>query len=325
MRIAVSSPVARSSLESGIGRLGVELVWADDDELPALSAEVDGIVMLGSSYGPRMAEALGAQGNRCTWLQLLSTGYEQLLLYGVPPGIEVSNAGAAWSPIVAEHAMALLMAWVRRVPQLVASQAQGRWDESVRAGMGMLFGGRMTIVGMGRIGAELSTRARAFGMTVVGVTRSGKPHPAADEMFPVARLHEALAGADVVIVVVPLSDATRQLIDAAALAACSRSAVIVNIARGPVVDQAALVRALSLGAIAGAVLDVTDPEPLPADHPLWRMPNVIVSPHIGGAAPARYNERIADLVIANVGARLRGEPVSDRLDALGPAIADAAR
>jgi len=315
MRLAVCSPVARERFAQELSALpGVSWRWAQPDELPAAAAQCDAMVLSGTLYGPELAQALRRAGNPCRWLQLLSAGYELLLAHGVPAGVQVCNAGSVWSPIVAEHTMALLLALQRRLPRVLAAQAEGRWDENIRADMGSLIGSRLVVVGMGSIGTELARRARAFGMTVVGVSRRGRPHPDADVVLPAQRLHEALAMADAVVVAVPLSSATTGLIDAAALAACPRHAVLLNVGRGAVVDSAALLAALRGGALAGAALDVTDPEPLPADHPLWSRPEVIISPHIGGAAPERYYERLVAHVVANLRARLQGQPTSDSID-----------
>jgi phosphoglycerate dehydrogenase-like enzyme len=315
VRILVSSPVSRESLDQRLRQIGgVEPAWVQASELPAVAADADAIVLSGLDYTSELAQALRAPASRCRWLQLLSAGYERLLEHGVPAGVQVSNAGSVWSAIVAEHTMALLLAHARRLPRVLAAQGRSEWDNTIRRDTGMLLGGRLVIVGMGSIGGEVARRARAFGMSVVGVSRSGRVHPDADQSLPISRLHEALRQADVVVVAVPLSPETTGLIDAGALAACPPHAVIANVARGPVIDQAALVQALETGAIGGAVLDVTDPEPLPADSPLWRLPNVIVSPHIGGAAPERYYERLVEHVVTNTGAWARGEPLRDRIE-----------
>jgi phosphoglycerate dehydrogenase-like enzyme len=167
---------------------------------------------------------------------------------------------------------------------------------------------------MGSIGGELARRARAFGMHVTGVSRSGRAHPDADQVLPVSCLHEALSQADFVVCAVPGSPTNTGLIGASELAACSRQTVIVNLGRGNVIDTPALLHALQTGTIAGAALDVTDPEPLPYGHPLWQMPNVIISPHLGGAAPERYYDRLAHHVVHNLQARLAGQPLKDRIE-----------
>lgn len=314
MRLVISSPVSRDSFDRQLRGLGgVDLTWAEPAELPALSRSADAIVMAGLFYDDELARALDRPDNPCRWLQLITAGYEQLVTLGVPDRITVSTAGSVWSPVVAEQAMLLTLALARRMTRVIAAQGRREWDNTIRKDMEMLGGGRLTIVGMGSIGSEVAKRAKAFGMRITGVNRSGRPHPAADRTLPARQLREALSDADVVVVAAPQATDTIGLIGAAELAACPRHAVIINVGRGAVIDSAALLRALNDGIIAGAGLDVTDPEPLPPDSPFWAMPNVIVSPHIGGAAPERYYERLVDHVLANTRAWMAGEPISDRV------------
>lgn len=314
MRLVISSPVSRDSFErrlSGLG--GIELTWAEPVELPALSRSADAIVMAGLFYSDELARALDELGNPCRWLQLITAGYEQLVTFGVPKRVTVSTAGSVWSPVVAEQAMLLMLTLARRLPKVIAAQGRREWDNTIRRDMNMLGGGRLTVVGTGSIGIELAKRAKAFDMRVTGVNRSGRPHPAVDRTFPVQRLREALSDADFIVVATPLASDTVGLIGAAELAACRSGAVIINVGRGPVIDSHALLRALNDGNIAGAGLDVTDPEPLPPDSPFWMMPNVIISPHISGAAPERYYERLVDHVLANTRAWIAGQPISDQV------------
>lgn len=318
LRLAVCTPVARTAFERDLQRLeGVQVQWTEAADLPRAASHCDALVLPGPVYTPELAAALARDDSPCRWLQLLSAGYETLVAHGVPARVQVTNAGSVWSPLVAEHAMGLLLAVARRLPAVLAAQAQGRWqgwDGAIRQDMETLFERHLVIVGMGSIGGELARRARAFGMRITGVSRSGRPHPQADAVLPVARLHEALARADYVVVAVPGSAGTDRLIGAAELAACPPHAVVVNVGRGSVVDTDALVQALGRGSIAAAALDVTEPEPLPEGHPLWQLPNVILSPHLAGAAPERYNERLAGHVAANVRARVAGQPLVDRVN-----------
>ena len=315
MDLVVCSPVAREGLDRRLRELpGLTLRWAEVAELPGLAAHADAMVLSGTVYGADLAGALNRRDNRCRWLQLLSAGYELLQTHGVAADVAVSSAGSVWSPIVAEHAIALLLALARRLPKVLAAQGRAQWDDSIRQDMGMLIGGHLVVVGMGSIGGETARRARAFGMKVTGVSRRGLPHADADEVLPLSRLHDALGRADAVLVAVPLSVATVHLIDAAALAACPPHALICNVARGAVIDPVALLHALQSGRLGGAALDVTEPEPLPPGHPLWTVPNTLISPHLGGAAPRRYYDRLVEHVVANVRARLQGQPLADRVE-----------
>ncbi|MDB5899716.1 MAG: hypothetical protein JWP22_3411 [Ramlibacter sp.] len=313
-RLAVCSPVARASFESRLQQVeGLQVSWPQPGDLAAAAASADGMVLAAADYTPALAAALAKDGNPCRWLQLLSAGYETLDTHGVPRSVTVTNAGSVWSPIVAEHTMALLLALARRLPRVLAAQARGSWDGTIRQDMSMLIDSHLVIVGMGSIGGELAKRARAFGMRVTGVSRSGRAHPEADTVLPVGRLHDALAQADFVAVAVPGSPANDGMIGATELAACPPHAVLVNVGRGSVVDGAALQQALARGTLAGAALDVTEPEPLPAGSPLWQQANLIVSPHLGGAAPERYYERLVRHVVANLRARIAGQELNDRV------------
>lgn len=270
----------------------------------------------GADYTLALAAALAREDSPCRWLQLLSAGSETLLQHGVPSRVDVTNAGSVWSPLVAEHTLGLMLAVARRLPKVLAAQAERRWqgwDGAIRRDMESLMERHLVIVGMGSIGSEVAARARAFGMRITGVSRSGRAHPHADAVLPVARLHEALADADYVVVAVPGSPQTQRLVGSRELAACPAHAVLLNVGRGSAVDTDALVQALTAGTIAAAALDVTDPEPLPESHPLWRAPNVILSPHLAGAAPERYNARLVRHVSANVRSRLAGLPLNDRV------------
>ncbi len=300
---------------------GVQAVGCAPSNLPASAAEVDAMVLAGFHYTPELASALAASSNRCRWLQLLTAGYETLEEIGVPRGILVTNAGDVWSPSVAEHAMALLLALARRLRRCETRQREARWDNAIRNDMLSLHDSRLLIVGLGGIGREVARRARAFGMHLTGVSRSGRPDVAVDRVIRPEQLRPAIAVSDAIVLAVPSSPSTRHMIGAAELAACRPHALIVNVARGDVIDTGALIDALDQGRICGAGLDVTDPEPLPADSPLWRHPNVIVSPHLGGAASPRYYERLVAHIASSVSAFSRGSPLPAQLS-LPSAVAD---
>ncbi|MBS1882842.1 MAG: D-glycerate dehydrogenase [Actinobacteria bacterium] len=218
-------------------------------------------------------------------------------------GIPVGNTPDVLSDATAELAFALLLAAGRRLPQTSAAVREGAWGPWEPAGfLGHdVAGATLGIVGAGRIGRAVAKRAAAFEMKVLSATSAGgMPLP------------ELLERSDYVSLHLPLTPRTRHLIDAAALARMKSTAILLNTARGPIVDTAALVEALTAGAIAGAALDVTDPEPLPADHPLLAAPNVLVTPHVGSATP-RTRAAMTDLAVDNVLAGLAGRPLPNRV------------
>jgi phosphoglycerate dehydrogenase-like enzyme len=255
--------------------------------------------------------ALRAPGNTVRWMHFISAGREGYEELGWPEGIVVSYAGGGVSPAVAEHAMALLLAMCRRVPDLVSKvMAKRSFDRTLVAPKSRsLEGATLAIVGYGHIGRELARRARAFDMRIVTAARTPKRDEFVDEALPLADLHKALAQADAVVVAIALTPETTHLLGDAEFAACKPGALIVNVARGPVLDQKALVRALQSGHLGGAGLDVSDPEPLPSDDPLWDAPNVLISPHFAGSGSPRSVQRLAEGVADNLQRLIDGRPL----------------
>jgi phosphoglycerate dehydrogenase-like enzyme len=312
MRIVLWATFARTEL---IGRLKPLLgeglaVVANIDELGAQVAEADALLCPDFLYGAQVAQIVRERAKRLRWLQLLTQGYENAQAHGVPSGIAVTTAGDAYSPAVAMHAVALLLAVQRRFPAMLANQMQGEWNRTVSLEMTSPAGATVAILGFGSIGQEIARLVRAFGAKVVALTRSARPHALADESLPIGELHRVLPRADAVVLALPLDATTRHLIGARELALLRKTAVLVNISRGGIVDTAVLVEALQSRAIAGAGLDVTDPEPLPAGHPLWAAPNVIISPHLAGAAGKAGFDRLADVAARNVERFLAGQPLA---------------
>jgi phosphoglycerate dehydrogenase-like enzyme len=208
------------------------------------------------------------------------------------------------------HAVALMLAVQRRFPLMLANQLKGEWNRTMGLAMSSPAGATVAILGFGSIGQEIARLVRAFGTRVIALTRSAKPHALADESLPIGQLHQVLPRADAVVLALPLDGSTRHLIGAREFALCRSTAVLVNISRGAIVDTAALVEALQSGTIAGAGLDVTDPEPLPAGHALWTAPNLLISPHLAGAAGKAGFDRLADVAARNVQRFLAGEPLA---------------
>lgn len=179
----------------------------------------------------------------------------------------------------AEWVVTAILAQLRGFPELARAQARREWAYDRVAPTDELTGRRVLIVGAGSIGAAVRARLAPFDVTFTLVARTARPD---EEVHAVTELPRLLPEADVVVLLVPLTDATRGLVDAAFLAAMPDGALLVNAARGPVADTPALVAELTSGRLRAA-LDVTDPEPLPADHPLWELPNVLLTPHVGGS------------------------------------------
>lgn len=267
---------------------------------------IDGadILLLPQSFYAGEMEEAAARSSTLGWIQILSAGYEKLAGRSFPAGVRLTSAGPAFSASVADHAVALLLSLSRRLPHALDNQRHACWDSGRTALMTSLSQKEALIVGYGSIGEAIGERLRAFGMRITGVSRSGKARPAADLVVASEALDSVLARADAVILALPHSRETTALFDGNRLASCKRGAIIVNVGRGSAVVLDDLVEALESGRIGGAGLDVTEPEPLPADHRLWRAPNTIVTPHIGGMGG---HAQLAQFVEANMRAFLKGE------------------
>ncbi|MDQ7909191.1 2-hydroxyacid dehydrogenase [Phytohabitans sp. ZYX-F-186] len=211
-------------------------------------------------------------------VQLLSAGAD-VWVGKLPEGMVLCDARGVHDSPTAEWVMTAILAYVRAFPAFVRAQARGEWSYAEHTPTDELAGKRVLIVGAGSIGAALAARLAPFEVSVTKVARTARPD---EGVHAVEELPGLLPRHDVVVLIVPLTDQTRGLVDAGFLAAMPDGALLVNGARGPVVDTDALVAELATGRIAAAA-DVTEPEPLPAGHPLWSMPNFLLTPHVGGS------------------------------------------
>lgn len=223
------------------------------------------------------------------------TGHLDLNAF-VDHDVAVTNASGVHGPNIAEYIVGWMLAHARSMPRALAQGREGEWRAyDTRE----LHGSTVAVVGLGAIGQAVVERLDGFRMDTVGVRYTPAKGGPTDEVYGFDEIHEAVTDAEYVVLACPLTDETRGLIDKAALRTMPPEAVLVNVARGPVVETDALVRALQTRSIAGAALDVTDPEPLPADHPLWTLGNATITPHNSGYTP-EYFERCADILATNV-------------------------
>jgi phosphoglycerate dehydrogenase-like enzyme len=233
-------------------------------------------------------------------VQALTAGYENLLGL-IPPGTTLCNARGLHDASTAEHALGLLIAAQRELPRWTRAQDARRWEHVHTRS---LAGARVIVAGYGSIGAALGARLRACDADVVPVARRARP---AEGVHGQAELDDLLPGADAVVLVTPLTEDTRGLLGARRLALLPDGALVVNVGRGPVLDTGAMTAEASAGRLRAA-LDVTDPEPLPPDHPLWGCPGVIITPHVAGGAAAFY-PLAAQFVADQVRRFAAGEPL----------------
>lgn len=231
-------------------------------------------------------------------VQTLTAGYEHVLPF-LPDGVRLFRGGGIHDASTAELAVTLTLAALRGIPDFVHARDKQRW---LHERYDAMADKRVLIVGYGGVGAAVERRLAGFEVEIVRVARSARPGVAGMEQLP-----DLLPEVDVVILTVPLTAQTRGLVDAAFLARMRDGALLVNVARGGVVDTRALLVELSSGRLRAA-LDVTDPEPPPADHPLWTVPNLLLSPHVGGNTTA-FRSRAQRLVIEQLTRYVTGEPL----------------
>jgi D-2-hydroxyacid dehydrogenase (NADP+) len=238
-------------------------------------------------------------------IQALTTGTDHIAaLPNLPPHVLVAAARGFHGPQMSELAFLFMLAFARKFPGVLESQRQKRWD---RREQRLLAGKTAVLVGVGSIAEDLARRCQVFGMRVIGVSAGRPAAPGFDAIYPRTQLAEAAGEADFLIILVPYNKANHHMIDAAVIGAMKPEGVLINIARGGVLDEDALRAALEAGTIAGAGLDVFQTEPLPSSSPLWDTPNVLITSHVGGMAE-EYAEQVMPLLIDNLRAFVAGEP-----------------
>lgn len=251
------------------------------------------------------------------WIQAPSAGVEHIVKIPaiLERGITVTNSRGAHGPSIGEHAIALLLAMTRELHTCFTQQAEHNWTRDIlyktnREVMGMTMG----ILGYGALGRGIAQRAAGFELNLLAVdARAVEGHPFIDEVWPPSRLPEMLELADVIVVATPLTAETRNLLDAEALARMKPDSYLIVVSRGGIVDEAALEAALRGGKLAGAALDVTETEPLPADSPLWDVPNLILTPHTAGAS-APKERRVVEIFRENIVRYVAGDPLLNVVD-----------
>jgi phosphoglycerate dehydrogenase-like enzyme len=258
----------------------------------------------------QVVDAVSAPGNTVRWMHFLTAGREGFDAVGLPARLTITYPAGAVAPTVAEHAMTLLLALARRVPAMLEEQARRNWSRlAVSAKATSVEGKVMAIVGYGRIGREVALRARTFGIRTIAVSRMRKSDELLDESYTLSQLDQALGGADIVMLTIALTPETYHLFGRRRLEACKPGVVLINVARGGLVDQQALAAALTSGQVGSAGLDVVDPEPLPADDPLWAAPNLIISPHFAGGGSIASQVRLAESAAVNLTRLIEGKPL----------------
>jgi phosphoglycerate dehydrogenase-like enzyme len=300
--VAYQMKACFDALNTGIANFEVR----DRETLDRRIADADVLVVSGMWHN-----GLVELGSRLRFIQSIGAGTDQFDRTALAAkGIRLASAAGVNARAVSEHAMSLILALARRLPEARDNQARRFWrgmigDLTQREDE--LTGKTVLIIGLGRIGGRLAQLAKAFDMQVIGF----RQHPAsgagaADEVHPLTELPAFLPRADFVVLTCPLVPETRGVIDAKTLRLMRASAFLVNCARGGCVVEPALIKALQAGQIAGAALDVTDPEPAEDVSPLWTMPNVFITPHTGGET-RKYEANVNEILVENLERMWRGE------------------
>lgn len=310
IKIAVHSPFTKEVAAALSPLPGVTVALAPTPaDLPAMLDGAEVFVTGSMLYDEPVAKAV-ANAGQLKWIQFASSGVDPLLDYPAPPGVVVTNGAPVWAPSVAEHAIAMLIGLQRQLPFLEKARRAGEWTQAaMRTRLRSLDGATILLVGFGEIGQEIAKRLKAFGPRLIAVARSTRTHPDVESVVPVEELDALLPTADAVILAVPLSSVTHHLIDARRLGLLKADAVLINMARGPVIDEVAVEAALREGRLRAAGLDVFDTEPLSADSPLWKLDNLILSPHVAGTGNPGARKRLVTLCLENVRRWRAGEPL----------------
>jgi D-3-phosphoglycerate dehydrogenase len=278
----------------------------------AAPEEAEGVVWLDPSDAEGLKDML--EGSPASWVQLPFAGIETFFDAGViTPDRTWTCTKGAYGTSTAEHALALVLAAARHLHEHVRARSWRPGFGKLGAPERRLKDATVLVVGTGGIGSALVRMLDPLGPRVLASNRSGRPLEAAEQTVPSDRLGEVLPEADFVVIAASLTPSTRGMFDRAALEAMKPSAWLVNVARGGLVDTAALVDALEAGTIGGAALDVTEPEPLPDGHPLWAMINCIITPHVANTADMALPELVA-MIERNVAHYVRGEQLEGVVD-----------
>lgn len=305
MHILVHYPFEPEQFEEfkALGARHGHTVTCVTEEAGALAVAPEVEVILGH-FRPEVCAA----APNLRWIQSFSTGMDKFLFPAIVERDEVaiSNVAGLYASQGGEHAWALLLALTRQIPLAVKNMEKRAWEgEAVVEIAGMTLG----VIGMGGFGVEISKRAQGYDMQVIAIdpVRTEKP-PYVHELRPTSQetLHDLLRRADIVMMACPLTKETYHLISAAELALIKPSAYLINVTRGGIIDEPALVDALKAGQIAGAALDVTEKEPLPQDSPLWDAPNLILTPHRAGASQHRPR-KIFEFFMQNLNRYINGQ------------------
>lgn len=305
------NPDLKDSLEITVGSSAVDPVdlWTkeDLDEYYGHMATAD--ILVGYSFPGKDIEKYAP---RLRWIHFISSGVEHMSPFDwVPEGLQlVNNRGVHLAKSGESFAMFLYML-NSAMPRLYTAQRNRTWD---RAFTTVIRGKKLVVLGVGHQGGEIARMAREMGLYVTGIHPTRKEHPHCDRMMANSEMKEAFADADFLAIAAPLTEETRGIIGEEQMGWLPERAGIINISRGPLLDEEALIKNLTEGRLSGAILDVFNTEPLPADSPLWDTPNLVITPHVSSDDVVNYMRLTLDLTITNLRHELAGEPFENVVD-----------
>lgn len=283
--------------------------WTPEDRIEFRQAMATANVLVGYRFP---TEDLGVIAPNLLWIHIIGAGVEHLLpLEWLPPSVKLVNNRGAHAPKTTEYAMLAILMLGNVIPRLVTAQRKMQWDQCFSS---IVEGKTLVILGMGEQGKSVARGAKKLGLHVIGVDIQPHPLENCDEVVPTTELHRVLPFADFIGVAVPLTPQTRHIIGREELDLMKKTAGLFNIARAPVIDYEVLAEKLKAQELGGALLDVFDQEPLPPESPLWLVPNLMITPHVGCDDATNYIARTFDIVLQNVRRYLKGEPLVNEVD-----------
>jgi len=280
------------------------------DDLAEAMAGAEILVTSNRAYEAEAARIIREKGSALRWIQFTTSGLDKAIALGLPGGCAITNAAGLRAFSVAEHAFSLMLALMRQSRAADHGQRDNVWvRDLITPQMDNLAGKHLLIIGTGAIGQEIARKAKAFDMFVTGISRSSAPLLHFDHLRPRSEMKTAIAQADVVLMAANYEAETHEMMSAEMIAVMKSKAHFINIARGAMVDEPALIDALRDKRIAGAGLDVTSVEPLPSGHALYALSNVVLSPHVAGAGSQGTGDGMGKILADNLRLWLKGEPL----------------
>lgn len=301
--IADKFAITMGSSEYDYGR------WTDEDLRSYYENMKEADVLMGYTFP---TENIRGYAPRLKWIHFNSSGVEQITPFDwVPSGLLLTNSRGVHQPKSGESFATYLGMLNSAIPKLFTAQRKGKWERTFTS---VIKGRKLVVIGVGCQGGEIARQGKRLGMRVTGINPRRASHPECDEVLTPDRLPEALKDVDILAIAAPLTKETYRVIGEKELRMMPASASLLNVARGQLLDAAALDRALRAGELAGAILDVFDNEPLEDESPLWTTPNLIMTPHVSSDDPINYMPRCLDILMRNIRNRLEGRPLENLVD-----------